>query len=159
MSAIDFPDNLDRGARYHVHYWLKALSSEHDVDFLLVESYSQGRVDVPQLTSAKVINLSEPPRTALHSRAMRVARSVISGIPSSAQIAMPQAAVQYVRQATPRSSKGPFPSFLAAYPWTPWTLATSGSATACGIPGGPLMSGSYVATKPEPAVPRPPYPR
>jgi polysaccharide biosynthesis protein PslH len=99
VSAIDFPDNLDRGARYHVHYWLKALSSEHDVDFLLVESYSQGRVDVPQLTSAKVINLSEPPRTALHSRVMRVARSVISGIPRSAQIAMPQAAVEYVRQA------------------------------------------------------------
>ena len=99
VSAIDFPDNLDRGARYHVHYWLKALSSEHDVDFLLVESYSQGRMDVPQLTSAKVINLSEAPRTALLSRVIRVARSVISGIPTSAQISMPQAAVEYVRQA------------------------------------------------------------
>jgi glycosyltransferase involved in cell wall biosynthesis len=99
VSAIDFPDNLDRGARYHVHYWLKALSSEHSVDFLLVESYSLRRMDVPQLSFAKVINLSEPPRTALHSRLMRVARSVISGIPGSTQIAMPQAAVEYVRQA------------------------------------------------------------
>ena len=99
MSATDFPDNLDRGARYHVHYWLKALSSEHDLDFLLVESYSQRRVDVPKLISAKVINLGEPPSRGWHSRVMRFARSVISGIPRSAQIAMPQAAVEYVRHA------------------------------------------------------------
>jgi glycosyltransferase involved in cell wall biosynthesis len=99
VSAIDFPDNLDRGARYHIHYWLKALSCDHDVDFLLVESYSQCRVDAPQLTTANVINLSEAPRMALHSRLMRVARSVIFGIPRSAQIAMPQAAVKFVRQA------------------------------------------------------------
>lgn len=99
VSAVDFPDKLDRGARYHVHYWLKALSSAHDVDFLLVESYSQRRAHAPELATAKVINLSEPPRRALHSRVMRVARAVISGIPRSAQIAMPQAAVEYVRQA------------------------------------------------------------
>jgi hypothetical protein len=97
VSAVDFPDKLDRGARYHVHYWLKALSSTHDVDFLLVESYSQRRVHAPELTTAKVINLSEPPRRSLHSRVMRVARSIIFGIPRSAQIAMPQAAVEYVR--------------------------------------------------------------
>ena len=99
VSAVDFPDKLDRGARYHVHYWLKALSSAHDVDFLLVESYSRRRVHAPELTTAKVINLSEPPSRSLYSRVMRVARSVISGIPRSAQISMPRAAVDYVRQA------------------------------------------------------------
>jgi glycosyltransferase involved in cell wall biosynthesis len=99
VSAVDFPDTLDRGARYHVHYWLKALSSVHDVDFLLVESYSHRHGRPTELTTAKVINLSEPPSRSLHSRMMRVARSVISGIPRSAQMAMPQAAVEYVRQA------------------------------------------------------------
>jgi hypothetical protein len=178
VSAIDFTDNLDRGARYQVHYWLKALSSEHDVDFLLVESYSQGRVDVPQLTSAKIINLSEPPKTALHSRAMRVAGSVISGIPSSAQIAMPQAAVQYVRQAVKDrrydlaillgvgSAASYSTIFQGAVPIILSRLSVD-AVDACdqrkrhGMwhPDGPLMSGSYVATKPEPAVPRPPYPR
>jgi len=53
----------------------------------------------PELTTAKVINLSEPPSRALYSRMARVARSVISGMPRSAQIAMPQAAVEYVRVA------------------------------------------------------------
>jgi glycosyltransferase involved in cell wall biosynthesis len=99
VSAIDFPDNLDRGARYHVHYWLEALSLEHEVDFLLVESYSQRRLEAPQLTSANVINMGEPPSRAWRHRVMRVARSIISGLPSSAQIAMPHKAVQYVRQA------------------------------------------------------------
>jgi hypothetical protein len=177
VSAVDFPDALDRGARYHVHYWLKALSSAHDVDFLLVESYSHRHVHAPELTTAKVINLSEPPSRALLSRMMRVARSVISGIPRSAQIAMPQAAVEYVREAAKERRydlailwvgsaagyatilQGACPSFLASYRWTPLTLGTRGSDTACGIPCGSLMSGSHGATNPEPAVPLRPYPR
>jgi glycosyltransferase involved in cell wall biosynthesis len=99
ISSIDFPHPLDRGARYHVHHWLKAMSPDHDVDFLLVESYSQRRESVPQLSTAKVINLGEPPKTALPHRLMRVAWSAFAGIPRLALLAMPPAAVEFVRRA------------------------------------------------------------
>ncbi len=92
VSDIDFPDTLDRGARYHVHYWLKALSGEHDVDFLLVESYSQHRVNVPQLAAARVINLGEPHEMGLHHGLD--ARGAINTLGDS-QVS----AVEYVQQA------------------------------------------------------------
>src|SRR5476649_2732752 len=99
ISAIDFPEPLDRGARYHVHYWLKALRVEHHIDFLLVESYSTRRETAPTLSAAKVINLSEPPSKDFSSRLLRLARSVVAGIPNSSLIATPRAAVEFVQRA------------------------------------------------------------
>jgi glycosyltransferase involved in cell wall biosynthesis len=99
ISAIDFPEPLDRGARYHIHYWLKALAVEHQIDFLLVESYSTRRSVTPRLSHANVIDLSESPRMDPLSRVLRVLRSTWFGLPTSALIAMPQAARNFVGQA------------------------------------------------------------
>jgi glycosyltransferase involved in cell wall biosynthesis len=99
VSAIDFPEPLDRGARHHVHHWLKALSVENHIDFLLVESYSTRREVPPISAYANVINLSEPPKMDIASRLGRAAHSWIAGIPVSALIAMPQGARDFLRQA------------------------------------------------------------
>ena len=99
ISSMDFPYPLDRGPRYHIHYWLKALTADHDVDFLWVEPSRQRRQTVSQFPSVKVINLGEQPKMALPHRVMRAAWSALSGTPRAALIAMPPAAVEYVRQA------------------------------------------------------------
>jgi glycosyltransferase involved in cell wall biosynthesis len=99
ISAIDFPEPLDRGARYHVHYWLKALSAEHHIDFLLVESHSPQRRETPILPTAKVINLGEPSPMDVGSRASRAVRALVSGTSRAALLARPKAARQFVQRA------------------------------------------------------------
>ena len=81
ISAIDFPEPLDRGARYHVHYWLKALSAEHHIDFLLVESHSPQRRGTPILPTAKVINLGEPSPMDVGSREAAQCGRLFRGLP------------------------------------------------------------------------------